>query len=293
MSEPTSVSPAADPGAAFDTTGVTAQLPDEQHTGDTASAGAAEAGRDAGAPTAEDASADPDAAFEALIRGAYKPQYDRRVRETVQKRLKNAGEAERALDGLKPALTLLARKYGVDEADLASLGAAIEADDGLLAEEAEALGVPVPRLREFRRVEAENAALRAEALEHEARDRARADLARWRDEAEAARERLPDLDLGQELKDPVFFSLLKRGIPLENAYFALHRKEELDRAMTLAAAEAKAEVSDAIRSSAARPTENGAAGASPGGAPGSVAALSREQRRDLIRRVQAGERITL
>ena len=70
-------------------------------------------------------------------------------------------------------------------------------------------------------------------------------------QGELLRQQVPEFDLRAELQNPVFFRLTApgMGIPLEDAYYAVHRKE------LQAAAERK--MANAIRSGSLRPRENG------------------------------------
>ena len=69
------------------------------------------------APAAEvqqTAAPDPNAEFEELIKGKYKSQYDAKMQDTIQKRLKSSKETVDKFNALSPTLELLAKKYGVE-----------------------------------------------------------------------------------------------------------------------------------------------------------------------------------
>ena len=71
------------------------------------------------APAAEvqkttEAQPDLNAEFEKLIKGQYKEQYDARMQDTIQKRLKGSKETVEKYNALAPTLEILAKKYGVD-----------------------------------------------------------------------------------------------------------------------------------------------------------------------------------
>ena len=69
-------------------------------------------------PQTTEAQIDPNAEFEKLIKGQYKEQYDSRVQDTIQKRLKGTKETVDKYNALTPTLEILANKYGVDATDI-------------------------------------------------------------------------------------------------------------------------------------------------------------------------------
>ena len=118
------------------------------------------------APVAEVTTApDMSAEFEALIKGKYKEQYDARVQDTVQKRLKGQKEIVEKYNALTPTLETIAKKYGVDASDIEALNKAIDEDDSYYEQEAIEKGMTVQQLKEVKKMERENAALKAQMEE--------------------------------------------------------------------------------------------------------------------------------
>ena len=74
--------------------------------------------------------------FEKLIKGEYKDLYDAKIQDTIQRRLKSTRETVEKYEALTPTLEMLAKKYGVDVADIKALNQAIEEDDSYYEEEA-------------------------------------------------------------------------------------------------------------------------------------------------------------
>ena len=103
-------------------------------------------------------------------------------------------------------------------------------------------------------------------------------------QAEKMREIFPYFDLRRELQNPVFVRMTAPGVGLsvEDAYYAVHRRE-LQAAAVLAA---KRQVSNAIASGAMRPRENGLAGQAPAVSTFDYRSASKEQREDLKRRIR-------
>ena len=79
---------------------------------------------------------------------------------TVKNRLKGQKETVEKYNALAPTLETLAKKYGVDASDINALNKAIEEDDAYYEEEALEKGVTVEQLKQFKKMERENAELK-------------------------------------------------------------------------------------------------------------------------------------
>lgn len=170
---------------------------------------------------------DRNARFEELIKGEFKDLYDARVQDTIQKRLKGAKETEAQLESLKPTLEILSKKYGVDASDIKALSKAIEEDDSYFEEEALQKGLSVEQLKEIRKMERENAQLKAEMEESNRRDSANKLYAKWMGEAEQTQAIYPSFNLEAEMQNPRFLDLLRSNVDVRTAYEVLHKDEIL------------------------------------------------------------------
>jgi len=112
-------------------------------------------------------------------------------------------------------------------------------------------------------------------------------------EGEKLKERIPEFDLGTELKDPLFEALLRTGVPLETAYRAVHLEELAAKAAESAKEELQRRITEDIRIRGLRVPENGIYANCGVSLSRDVSALSREQRADYARRAARGEKITL
>lgn len=109
-------------------------------------------------------------------------------------------------------------------------------------------------------------------------------------QARELQKQYPGFDLTAELRrSPRFEALLLGGVDVRTAYQACHPEE------CLAAAARRAEVQtlEKVRSNRSRPSENGAGGTQPVRLSSDPSKWTREQMREVERRVQRGERITL
>lgn len=155
---------------------------------------------------------DPAAEFEELIRGRFRDQYNARVQDTVQKRLKGTKETVEKYEALAPMLEMLGRKYGVDATDAAALAKAIQEDDSFYEEEADRMGLSVEQLKQIRSMERENAELKKQMQQRSQEDSANKLYAQWMEQAEGAKQVYPGFDLRAEMQNPKFVDLLRSNI---------------------------------------------------------------------------------
>ena len=249
------------------------------------------------APAAEvqtkttEAQIDPNAEFEKLIKGQYKEQYDARVQDTIQKRLKSTKETVDKYNSLTPTLELLASKYGVDANDIEALTKAISEDDAYYEQEALEKGMTVQQLKEIKKMERENADLRRQMQEAQRQENGKKLYAAWMTQAEDAKKVYPSFDLKTEMNNPKFLDLLKSNIDVRTAYEVLHKDEIIPAAMQFTAKTVEQKIAKKIASNGARPTENGMSSQSAAVVKSDVSQLTKEDRREIARRVARGEKI--
>ena len=237
------------------------------------------------------ATEDREAKFNELIRGEYKDLYDARMQDTIQKRLKGTKETVDKYNALTPTLEMLAKKYGVDASDIDGLNKAIEEDDSYYEAEALEKGLTVEQLKEIRKMEKENAELKAQMNEKQRRENAANQYAAWMEQAKEAKKMYPTLDLNTEAKNPEFLKLLHAGIDVGNAYLVIHKDDIIPAAMQYTAKTVEQKMVNKIIAGGARPTENGNSSQSASVVKSDVSQLSKADRQEIIRRVQRGEKI--
>lgn len=248
------------------------------------------------APAAEEqtkATAAPDrsAEFEKLIKGDYKDLYDAKVQDTIQRRLKGTRETVERYEALQPTLDMLAKKYGVDAADIKALNKAIEDDDAFYEEEAMQKGITVQQLKEIRKMERENTELKRQMDEERRQKNAERLYASWMDQAKKAKTVYPSFDLDAEMQNPQFVNLLRSNVDVRSAYEVIHKDEIISGAMQFAVQNATQKVTNKVIANGARPAENGTNAQSATVVGRDVSQLSKEERADIIRRVARGEKI--
>lgn len=256
--------------------------------------GEADTFKGAQAPTVE--TVDRKAAFEQMIKGEYKEEYDARVREAISKRFKaNDAVAERQ-KSLNPILEMLGNKYGIDASDintmdLEKLSKAIMDDDSYYEAEALEKGVSVKVLKDLKRMESENKQMK-EAMENRQRQdqnrKAYEELVRQSDEVKQI---YPGFDLRTEMNNPKFGRLIANGVDARTAYEVVHRDEIQPAMAQYIAKKAEEKILNHIQSGAKRPAENGASSQSATVVKTDVTKLTKEDRAEIARRVQRGEKI--
>ena len=237
------------------------------------------------------ATEDRNAKFEELIKGEYKDLYDARVQDTIQKRLRGSKETEEKYKALTPTIEMLAKKYGVDASDIKALNKAIEEDDSYYEEEALEKGMTVQQLKEVRKMERENAALREQMEAQNRKENAAQQYAAWMRQAEEAKKLYPNLDFETETQNPQFRQLLLSGIDVGSAYLVIHKDDIIPAAMQYTAKTVEQKLTNRVIANGARPSENGNSSQSATVVKSDVSQLSKADRQEIIRRVQRGEKI--
>ena len=234
---------------------------------------------------------DRNAEFEKLIKGEYKDLYDAKMQDTIQKRLKGQKDTVDKYNALQPVLEILGKKHGVDATDIEALTKAIEEDDSYFEDEAMEKGMTVQQLKEIKKMERENAELKAQMEEAQRQENGKKLYAAWMQQAEEAKKVYPSFDIRAEMNNPKFVDLLRSNIDVRTAYEVLHKDEIIPAAMQFTAQTVESKLAKKIASNGARPSENGMSSQSAAVVKSDVSQLSKEDRAEIIRRVQRGEKI--
>ena len=137
-----------------------------------------------------------------------------------------------------------------------------------------------------------NYAEKLKAKEEELRQaNAKAILANLRQQEAEARELYPKLSLKEEVKNPQFLELLKCGIDVRSAFEVIHKDEIITASMEYAAREVERLMTNKLLSEGKRPAENGGHHG-PALTKTDVRSMTRGERKDIIRRVRMGEKIS-
>ena len=129
---------------------------------------------------------------------------------------------------------------------------------------------------------------RAETGEAKRREKASRLYTAWMAQAADLRETYPGFELTRELKNADFRELLRSGASVRAAYELVNR----DAIMRAAARDMEEKLIRRILSGADRPREGGLTSQSAAVVKSDVAGMSKAARREIIRRVQRGEKIS-
>lgn len=243
--------------------------------------------------TPQETTEDRNAKYKAFIE-ANKDLDDARIQSLMQKRVKDYKEVSEKYQKTTPVLELLGRKYGVDASDIDALTKAMNDDDTYFEQEAMEKGISVEQLKEFRRMEKENAELRQMRDEQQRKENADRIYAEWVKQAESTKQVYPDFNLEQEvINNPQFVDLLRNNIDVRTAYEVTHKDDIIAGAMQFAAKEAEAKLTKSIATNGSRPNENGISSRGASQVKSDVSKLTKAEREDIARRVARGERIDL
>ena len=231
------------------------------------------------------------AKFEALIKGEYKDLYDERIQDTIQKRLKGQAEIVGKYKSLSPVLDLLESKYGVNAGDAEALAKAIEEDESFYEDEALERGLTVAQVKEIRKMQRENAQLKAQMERVNTKEQADRLYAAWMEQSEQVKQIYPSFDLQTELQNEQFRALLRSNVPIQTAFEVLHKDEIIPAAMNVTAKKIQEKTANDIRSGQRRPAEGAMGGRSAVVTKSDVSQLTKADRAEINRRVARGEKI--
>ena len=224
-------------------------------------------------------------------KGKFKVQYSRDVQAAIQDRFKNQEDANEQLKKLQPALDVLMKKAGAENAD--EFISMILDDDSLYEEDAEKMGMPVEAYKNFKKLQDEHDQMVAQQQQQQEQMMLQAHFRDLAGQAEEMKKIYPDFDLRREMENETFRRLVapNSGLKVSDAFFAVHHSELEPQAMAYGMQKAQQQISQTLQANRARPTE----GAMKPGQPANVSidpkALSRDDRQKLIERARRGETI--
>ncbi|MBS5652498.1 MAG: hypothetical protein KHW49_02850 [Eubacterium sp.] len=231
--------------------------------------------------------------FEELIEGKYKAEFDKKVQDIVKNRVKNIKGAEDNMHTLAPALSVLAEKYGVTDAnDLAGLVQAITDDDALYEQEAMDRGIDIPTLKHIKSIEAQNKVF-AEEMARKERDTQ--NMEAWQDilrQSEDVKKFYPDFNIETEMQNENFGHLVAVGVPVKTAFETVHLEELQAQMAGVVAKNTAKKVANSVRANRKRSGEAGGNGQSIQ-VKRDPKLWTNEERDDIYERVQNGELIYL
>jgi hypothetical protein len=219
------------------------------------------------------------------------PEYNKEMQKIMSARLKSAKGAEETLGMLAPALEVLARKYGLDPAniDYEALNKKVSDDDSYYEDKALEMGVSVETAKKLDQMERNTEREKAQAERTLQEQKIQQHFIKLEQQGEAMKRVFPNFDLRTELQNPAFARMTSPnvGISVEDAYYAIHRNEIQTAAMQVTAERTAQKISNAIQSGSRRPDESGISSQAPSVTTFNYRNASREQREALKQRIRA------
>ena len=182
---------------------------------------------DAGQSTTENSSDE----FTQLINGKFKEQFTRKTQGIIDKRFRQTKELEGYKSRVSPVIDKLMEQHGLEKGNEEKL---LEILDKKSDEKHE-------NTKSFQN-----------------QDKLRGKISSWLKESQELKQKLPNFDLRNEIKSNKLFSqMLLSGVPLSDAYEAVHRNEILEEAMHYTADTVRQQMVNNIEAKGRRPIENG------------------------------------
>lgn len=226
------------------------------------------------------------------------PEYNKSMQATMQQRLKASKGNEEAMQKLAPALEMLMKKHGMDpgKPDYAALAAKIMDDDSLYEDKALELDVDTSIAKKLTQQDMELNRYRRQETVNLEQQRIQQHFAKLEQQAQALKQQFPGFDLRKEMQNPVFSRMVSpdSGLTVEDAYYAVHRKDIQNAQAQVIASGVANQMSNAIKANSMRPNESGA-GKAPSVTHFDYRKASKAERNDLKKRIRSaaarGEKI--
>ena len=214
------------------------------------------------------------------------PEYSSEIQNIIQQRIKKSKGAEEAMEHLTPALQELAKVYGMDhkKIDYQTLAGKIREDDRFYDDKAIENGHESSVERKLSQFD-----LMKEREDQRVEDRMmQRHYSSLLSQGESLKTKYPGFDLQKELEDPLFAKMTAPGVgvPVEMAYYVIHRKEIEAAALKVSNEQTAKNIADAVRSGTMRPQENGVNSSAPSVSSFSYRNASKEQREALKQRIR-------
>ncbi len=242
---------------------------------------------EAGTPATEKAT------FDQLLEDQdYKAEYEKRIKDTVSRRMRGTQAKVQAAKDAEPIMQYLRNRYGVENA--ADIQMALEKDDAWMEEKAAEMGMSKAA---YKRMNAMEQQLKRQQMDVEEQQRQQEWNAILLD-ADNVAAMYPGFSMDEAVSaDPRFMSLVHNFAtsgfpnPVQLAFEALNRQELTRQQVMAASQQTRQHMANAIASGAQRPAENGA-NTAPSATAIDPSKLSAQQREEIRRKVMAGEKIT-
>ena len=181
------------------------------------------------------------------------PEYNQKMQDIIKARVKDGDQNKAILETLAPALKHLAQENGLDPENV-DYTALVKMITGEYENKALEMGVSKETAM---KLDQQQRTLEQQKFQNH--------ILKLEQQGQALKAVIPNFDLRAEMQNPVFARLTSPnvGLSVEDAFYAVHRKEMQAQSMQVAAQQTKQMISNAIQSGTHRPDETGTASQAP------------------------------
>ena len=140
---------------------------------------------------------DKEAEFEKLIKGEYRQQFDKRIKDNLKRRFKESSLLKEKAAQTDEIINMLKVKYGINHDNMDDIVLAIKNDDGLLRAEAQEKGIEPDTLKRIRELEFENESMKNQIARGLEERKIQSTVGLWIQDAKELTKDFPDFDLSQ------------------------------------------------------------------------------------------------
>lgn len=181
------------------------------------------------------------------------PEYNQKMQEIIRSRVKDGDQNRSILEALAPAIKHLAQENGLDpeNVDYTALAKMIT---GEYEDKALEMGVTKETAM---KLDQQQRTLEQQKFQNH--------ILRLQQQEQALKAVVPNFDLRTEMQNPTFARLTSPsvGLSVEDAFYAVHRREMQAQSMQVAAQQTRQMISNAIQSGTNRPDETGTVSQAP------------------------------
>lgn len=181
------------------------------------------------------------------------PEYNAELQKIIKARVKDDGQNKAILEILAPAIKHLAQEHGLDPENVDHT-ALVKAITGEYEDKALEMGVSKETAM---KLDQQQRTLEQQKFQNH--------ILKLEQQGQAFKAIVPNFDLRSEMQNPTFARLTSPsvGLSVEDAFYAVHRKEMQAQSMQVAAQQATQMISNAIQSGTHRPDETGTTSQAP------------------------------
>lgn len=181
------------------------------------------------------------------------PEYNAEMQKIIKARVKDGDQNKAILETLAPAIKHLAKEHGLDPENVDHT-ALVKAITGEYEDKALEMGVSKETAM---KLDQQQRTLEQQKFQNH--------ILKLEQQGQAFKAIVPNFDLRAEMQNPVFARLTSPsvGLSVEDAFYAVHRREMQEKSMQVAAQQAQQMISNAIQSGTHRPDEAGTASQAP------------------------------